>query len=64
MKKKDYLIWDTLKIEVYKNNLQTMGELMANKIQEKSATTNIQTLQKFPTNLVKTICTCNEDGHF
>ena len=31
---------------------------------EKSANTNIQTLQKFPTNMVKTICACNEGGHF
>jgi len=64
MKKKDYLLWDTLKLKVCKNNPQTLQDLTANKIQEKSANTNIETLQKFPINLVKTICACNEGGHF
>jgi hypothetical protein len=64
MKKKDYLLYNTLKLKVCKNNPHTLEDLMANKIQEKSANTSTETLQKFPTNLVKTIRACNEGGHF
>jgi len=44
MKEKDYLLYDTLKLKVCKNNPHTLEDLMANKIQENVL---IQTLKHY-----------------
>jgi hypothetical protein len=64
MKKKDYLSCGALKIKMYKNYPHTLEDLTANKIQEKSANTNIHILQKLSTNIVKTIYAYNEGRNF